>query len=397
MHGRLLVSLLFLCTFACKTSGHKQASPVAIATAQTESYEPAPDRDGQSQYPPATPSSAYSMSEKAPVTPGSAFDKKARVQTAAAKQPEADRGSVVYEGDLRLRVKRVTDAIEQITRLTEDANGYIESMTSNVAIVRVPAQDFETVLARFAAIGEVIGKSVRALDVTSQLTDLQARLQIAKISRARLLALFEREKRIQERLNILASIKRLSEQIEGLEAMLATLANRVEYFTITISLTAIVEQAPVVAVHTSPFPWIRGLTAQYATLFEGKDEISMTLPKGFVLFDQDETYRAQSADTTILRAASIDNDPLGDAEFWARAVECELDGRAEELVDGGTAGKMAFRTYRDRGLTPRYYLVGVVTSGDKLFVVEAFFPNQHFYQLHKESLEKALATFEVRS
>src|SRR5262249_35122351 len=154
----------------------------------------------------------------------------------------------------------------------------------------------------------------------------------------------------------------------------SALENRVDYYTITITLVPIVDNAPIV--HLSPFPWIRSLDPYASTLFDGKSDILLAPPSGFVVFDHDTSYRAQSADTTILRAARTSNDPRGDEAFWAEAVERELDGRDEQLVDRGEAGQVVYRTFKNRDTDPRYYLIALKVDGEKLFVVEAFFPNE---------------------
>lgn len=319
-------------------------------------------------------------------------------QRPQAQEPDArglDRPLVVYLGYLKLRVKRLLEAVDAITRSTEEAGGYIESLGARVVIVRIPATDFEEAMETFAALGDVLDRRVKALDVTAQFTDLRARLAVAKEARERLLKLLDQVKDVQERLRILQEVKRLTEQIESIESTLSTLQNLVDFFTITIELEPILSAGAAIE-HRSPFGWVRALVAHDGTIQEGKGAVALTLPKDFVQFTDDDAWRAQAADTTTLRIGRVPNEPRGDAEFWADAVLHEMDGRDEELVEDGTAGLVTYRVFRNKDVQPRTYLVGVHVRGDDLWVVEAFYPTEDAFQRHHRAVTEALGTFHVK-
>ncbi len=313
----------------------------------------------------------------------------------AKDKPQPAEPLVVYMGYLKLRVKRVIEALDRITAQTEQAGGYIESMTADAIIVRIPAKGFDAALTGFAKLGDVLDRRVKAMDVSEQFTDLSARLAVAKRARERLLALLEQVKDVSERLKILQEVKRLSEQIEGIESSLATLRTLLDYSTITIDLVPVVRSEHV-RVSRSPFGWVRGLRAHVASIEGERKAVGLKLPKGFVLFDKDDSYRAQAADTTTLRAGRVANEPRGDNTFWSAAVRHEFEGREEEQLAEGTAGGLAYRIYRSRELRPRCYLVGVHTAGEHLWVVEVFFPNQASYDAHQAEVLTALKTFKVK-
>jgi hypothetical protein len=300
--------------------------------------------------------------------------------------------AVVYTGYLKLQVRRLMDALDAITTLTDKRGGYVESMTRTTIVVRVPGTDFATLVEEFAKLGELLERQVKAVDVSQQFTDLGARLAVAHEARSRLLALLERTKDVNERLQLVQEIKRLSEQIEGIDSTVATLKNLVEFFTVTIDLVPLVSETARVS-EPSPFPWISALSAATTTLTEGRRDFELTLPPAFVLFDEDEQYRAQAADTAILRVARIDNEPRGDTTFWSDAVQREMLGRGEKLVESKAVGAVAYRLYRNDELKPRYYLVGVAVAADDLFVIEAFLPNEESYKRHHAALALALTTF----
>lgn len=301
---------------------------------------------------------------------------------------------VVYFGYLKLKVRRQIEAFDQITKLAQAAGGYVQALSGSTVVVRVPATDFDDAMTRFATAGEVLDRRVKAVDVTRQFSDMETRLQVARGARQRLLLLLERVKDTEERLQILEEIKRLTEHIETAESSLATLRNLASFFTITIDVEAIVADSGTV-VHRSPFAWVQALVPHLVTLQEGKKDVRMTMPKGFVLFEEDAVFRAQAADTSLLRAGRIVNEPVGDPLFWAAAVEHEMEGRDEELVDKRSIGKLQVGIYRNKDLKPRYYLVGIATAGRHVYVVEAFVPSDSAWATHKEALLQALTTFEA--
>ncbi|MBI5611256.1 MAG: DUF4349 domain-containing protein, partial [Deltaproteobacteria bacterium] len=258
---------------------------------------------------------------------------------------------VVYFGYLRLRVRRQIEAFDEVTKLAQAAGGYVQTLSGRTVVVRVPATDFDAAMARFAAVGEILDRRVKAVDVSKQFTDVESRLQVASQARARLLQLLERVKTTEERLQILEEIKRLTEAIETAESTLAALRNLADYFTITIDVEPVVQDGAG-EVHRSPFGWVRHLTAHLVTLTEGKKSIAMTMPQGFVLFAEDPVFRAQAADTSLLRVGRVANEPKGDANFWSLAVHHEMEGRDEELVEQKTVGGLQVRVYRNKDVRP---------------------------------------------
>lgn len=315
-------------------------------------------------------------------------------EVAGQPAPAPEQALVVYQGYLKLRVRRVLAAVEAIGELTDQAKGYVDAQREQVVIVRIPAGDFEAAMATFATVGEVLDRRVRAIDVTEQFTDLGGRLEVARAARERLLLLLAQATDVEERLRIVQEVKRLTELVESMESTLATLENLVAYYTITIELVPVLDEGRPVA-HVSPFPWVRRLAAHRATLSGGRDAVDMELPRGFVQFTEDEGFRAQAADTTTLRAALVDNEPLGDAAFWAAAIEHEMDGRDEEVVARDRSGILTLRSFRDAEAQPRIYQIGVAVDGDRLLVVEAFFPTEEAWRTHGAAVTAALGTLQV--
>ena len=97
----------------------------------------------------------------------------------------------------------------------------------------------------------------------------------------------------------------------------------------------------------------------------------------------------------MLRAGYVENEPRGDNSFWMDAISHEMGGRDEETADSGTAGRVIYKVFRSRDAQPRYYLVGVMTQDDRVYVLEVFYPNPDSYKRHHKAVVKALATFKT--
>lgn len=334
--------------------------------------------------PPAQEGVVVNGGEHAPIVDGKTPD----------VQPQDD-PMIVYSGYLQLRVKRLLDAVDQITTLVEKRGGYIDSLTASAVVVRIPGKDFEEAMKALSAVGDLLDRWVRAQDVTEQFTDLKGRLTVAEEARERLLKLLAKVENVSERLRILQEIKRLSEMIDTIDSSLAAIRNLVDYFTITLDLV------PVLAVERvdtglSPFEWIRSLKPHVQSLYEGKDAITVKLPRGFVLFDDEDHFRAQAADTSVIRAATVVNEPLGDNRFWADAVDFEMTTRQEKIIESAQAGKLTYRVYENDDVTPRFYLVAILAGPEKITVIEVFYPNKEAYRRHHAGVVEALETVEVK-
>jgi len=312
-----------------------------------------------------------------------------------AKRQKASPAMVVYSGYLSLRVRRMLETVDSITAWIEAKGGYIQSLTKQVIVVRVPSEHFEAAMEEFSGLGEVLNHSINSVDVSARYTDLSARLAVSKQARERLLVLLEQVKEVQQRLRILQEIKRLSEQIETIESTLNTLRQLADFSTITVQLQPVV-QGSRARQHRSPFQWIRNLQAHYASLKEGKGDFSLKLPKGFVLFEDDDLFRARAADTSTLRGAKLKNDPKGDGSFWARAIQHEMSGRDEESLKEGESAGLIWRVYRSKDLRPRYYLLAVQTQGEQLFLIEAHFPNETAWTERGDAVIQSLSSFKIK-
>lgn len=180
------------------------------------------------------------------------------------RPPEAPR-KVVYTGAMRLEVARVDDALQRVRGYVEESGGYLENRNGSKVTFRVPADRFEAAMTFCRTLGRVLDEGQQALDVTDQWRDLTIRLDNARRSRDRLLALLERAEAVEDILKIEQELRRLTTEIESMEAELKALEGRVSMATLTIELVSASSPTPSDRrTRPSRFEWINLVGADRA-------------------------------------------------------------------------------------------------------------------------------------
>ncbi len=311
------------------------------------------------------------------------------------KQVQPAKVMMVYQGQLQLRVRRQLEAMTELTAMAKALDGFVQSQSGNVLVLRVPVAKFFAAMDQLSAVGKVLDRSYQAQDVGDRVAELETRLQVVTEARERLLALLAKTKDSEQRLAILEEVKRLTEVLETLQSTVQTLTRLAAFSTITVQVEPLLQDGGSGGPR-SFFAWIRNLQSHRATLGGGKDDLTLPMPKGFVQFHKDDDFRAQAADTSALRAGKIRNEPVGTAAFWAEAIAFEMEGRDEEKVDRFKAGPLEVQVFRNKDAQPRWYLVGVTVAGDDVYVVEAWLPDEAAWKLHGDAIRDALGKLEVQ-
>lgn len=167
--------------------------------------------------------------------------------------------SLVRSGSIHLRhedpgsiQQRVTDLVTSeggaVTNLTRQGTGRGTEVSIQVA---VPAHRWRSFLTTIGTLGEVLGQTEAADEVTGQKIDLKARLAEAEDYLKRLDALAEKpQATLGETQNLERERRDTRREIERLKAALAALENRVALSRLDIRITA---QAPIAVEQPGPF------------------------------------------------------------------------------------------------------------------------------------------------
>jgi hypothetical protein len=353
------------------------------------------------------PSKSMAYPEQAPAAPSllggqSHFKNQNQVQAQEGEiqdhkaQPPK---KVVYQGNITLRVKQLRETLDSAVKEAEKVGGFVESMGSRFVILRVPVQHFDATFQKLISIGLVVSKSIDAIDISAQYSDLEAHLKVSKDSRDRLLKILESTTKMDERLAILREIKRLTDEIESMSASLETFNHHLSYSTLTLNLVPYFEGKQIE--HRSPFAWIKSLNPLLNTLGGDQDDIQIKLPKSFVQFEKKKAFEAISAKGATIRISKIPNEPKGDLLFWTKAIEYELVGRGDQLKDRQSTENdkkqpIQISVYGSPELRPYFYAIALLLDEDDLLVFELYLPNEDAKQAYDQEVLDALKSLSLK-
>jgi hypothetical protein len=186
-----------------------------------------------------------------------------------AATPDADSAAslrerlLVRSAELGLEVARPEDAVARCETVIEGKGGWVERRDGGRLVARVPVDAFESVLGELRGFGRVLRDVVQAEDVTEQHRDLVIRLDNAKRARERLLALLEKAEKVEDLLKIEGELRRLTEEIESMTAVLQNLDGRIAHARIAVEFRAPAGTDRQARRRPSRFEWINRVGAEH--------------------------------------------------------------------------------------------------------------------------------------
>jgi hypothetical protein len=174
----------------------------------------------------------------------------------AAAGDDAKKPLLVYTAELTMAVFEVEKVQEGIIAIAHEVGGYLAHRSGHVVVVRVPASKFQLAVDRMEEAGDVLGRDVRAQDVTEQFRDIEIRLRNAEVMRSRLEKLLERANTVEEALRIEQELQRLTETIETLKGKLRLLRDQLAFSTITIRFQPKATEGVTPDTFRLPFEWL---------------------------------------------------------------------------------------------------------------------------------------------
>lgn len=165
----------------------------------------------------------------------------------AALQGLIDR-KIVQSASVDVEVEEVGRAFQDIVRVAETAGGFVGSSSfshldeQQIAdlTIRVPAGEYQGVLARIRDMGEVAQEGSEAQDATEEYTDLGARLRTLQATEQRYLELLARAETINDILVVQDRLDGVRAQIEQVQGRINLLDSLTELATITVHIRPLV-------------------------------------------------------------------------------------------------------------------------------------------------------------
>lgn len=320
----------------------------------------------------------------------------ARVDSAATKAPipqspaPAAERQVIYSAALRLVVVSAREAFASILGFAKEAGGHLQESDARSITIRVPADQFEAVVARIAGLGEVLENNVRASDVTEEMLDLGIRLENARKARERLLEHLSKSDKLEDTLKIEQELTRVTGEIEQMEGRLRYMQSQIAMSTIRVELNTSAPQrtgdGPDV-----PFEWVArlgdGLLAGTVQGSPRKPHIFSSgpyfePPSDFVrYYSKSELVEAMNAEGVRIKVQRQDNYDDGALVFWRQLARASLV-RTRALAVGEErelgANRWLLRGTRSVGSEPYGYMLVLVREKKRVYTFEAWGPQEAF-------------------
>ena len=299
---------------------------------------------------------------------------------------------VYYNGYLHLRAVRAEETTQAVAELAREAGGYVEQLSSQRVVVRVPVASFEDVFEAALGLGELLDRNVSAQDVTEAFTDVSLRLKTLKSTRDRLVELLAKAKDEQEKLALLREIRRVSEEIDVVEGKLRTLAELASFSRLTVQVSPRADFANRAnRSDAEGLGWIQSLSPFSRSVGAYSKRVPLVVPEGMVMLAPRGRFVAESADGAVMWTSRLENAPRGSADFWSASVAERLGAEFEtgepEVVGGFVMLRMV-----EQGEADGYrYLIGVRDAGKWLEVVQVYYPSAEQEERYGDSVRAAIA------
>jgi hypothetical protein len=163
-----------------------------------------------------------------------------------AEKKKSNERMVIYQADLRMRVKNYEKAQRDMEAKAKKYGGFIiesnayrdnNKQLSGSITLRIPQENFQSFL--FDAEGlaeEVLERNVNGQDVTEEYVDLESRLRSKRTVEERLLEFMKNAQKTEDLLKISNDLAKVQEEIEQVVGRMKYLENQSALSTISIAL-----------------------------------------------------------------------------------------------------------------------------------------------------------------
>lgn len=182
----------------------------------------------------------------------------AQEDSAANAAPEDQDRSLIVTGELYITVEDPLVAADQAANIVQSAGGRIDARSETAPqgrdggsaslTLRIPADELDAVVDDLRELGTVDHFATNARDVTTEVTDLEAKISTLRDSTDRIQDLLADAKDIKDIITLEDELASRQAELQSLEAQQRGLDDQVSMSTIDLSLTT----EPVVIVDDSP-------------------------------------------------------------------------------------------------------------------------------------------------
>ena len=293
---------------------------------------------------------------------------------------------IIYDATLRAVVPDVDSALIAIKTMATNMGGYMQSLSDNAIVLRVPCTHLNAAIRQVEDMGEISSRRITGKDVTEEMLDLDIRLSNLTEMRDRLLKLLDRADAVEDLLAVEKELQRVTEELELLKGRIKYLSHAVRYSTLTVQLNSPTPQTELQDV--IPFTWVRRLgsdirlqpNANYMPEKRFRTWMKMDLPPDSVKLSETKGYtRIMCKDSVMLLLRREKNFKGASLAFWEPLVRQSLaGGRAIALgatqaitLNSGARGLHVAGT-RALGRKTYRYLLWLIATDDHIYTFECW-------------------------
>lgn len=235
-----ICTLLAVNLAACGSSSSYK-SDMAAAPAYEEAY--ASDSYAAAE--------AYEYSDEGYLNDGSGNS----VDTTTTENASTSNRKLIRTVGISAETKEFDQLVDNVSKKINELGGYIENMDSyygsvynsvrsskNATITaRIPAKNLDTFLDMMGEKSNITNKTENVEDVTLSYVDMDSHKKMLEEERDRLLAFLDEATSIEEIITIEDRLSTVKYQIESMEAQLRTYDNKVDYSTVRINITEVLD------------------------------------------------------------------------------------------------------------------------------------------------------------
>ena len=287
-----------------------------------------------------------------------------------------------------LDVKSAQDALQ---KQAESLGGYVQSITDDTMTLRIPLDKANGFLGDLSKFGTINSRSISGRDVTSEMVDMEIRLENLELMRRRLQALADQGgSKVEQLLEVERELGRVTTEIERYKGQLKLLTNQVDYVTVTLNMNA---ELPVgELVRRIPVDWVANLgqdlwndvpvNGEYGYAFDVDLPLNFTVVSYFK--DMDVTY-AISSDEGVIKLSRKSDFKGATDEFWrgllkrgfTEAGNFTLVEEYEFETGEGLTGYVISGKRQLNQVTYGYQVM-LVRHSDELYLYEFWAPEEVF-------------------
>lgn len=210
------------------------AGCLGIGQTQQSSMETVSRDSGGISYGGAVPAPTFAPAQKIAGDQGTGANAGQGVET-----------KIIKTGQVTIEVPQVPAAIDRVRDIAVSNGGYLSS--SNVytsqndrktgyAVIRIPAEKFDTVMQALVPLGKVLSSSEQRSDVTEQYVDLTIQNESYHAQLNNYYRLMAKADKVEDIIKIQAQIDQITLSLNQVEGRLRYLSSQIDLSTITVNL-----------------------------------------------------------------------------------------------------------------------------------------------------------------